>query len=468
MSDPDLIGGAALQEVYDTFVKAILGPGLPAHMRQLARWALVRIGAYEAAEKLCDFAGFGEWAMGAEFPIFLQQLPRVRTREDRVALLEQHRRWAANLEQKLDRSAVVLPTVRTPGKLRIGLISTGFHQIVGRYCLPLFEHKTEDCELFAYSVGVDEGGAGLERMAALSTFRSLPAKLALDAARIIAADELDLLIELDGLSGAHALKIMAHKPARKQASCLGYPHSTGLSTIDYIVLDPQLDSSLVLEKPILLPRTWICLPTSSFHDDHVIDPRTPEARRGFLTFGTLNNPYKFNLETIRSWARVVVACPGSKFLFARPEADAPSFRRGMAKRFLAEGVTEDRLLFDGSRGRHMSLYNDIDISLDPFPLTGGTTTAESLWMGVPVVTLVGEAPFERMSYSLLVNADLAELAATTVEDYEATAIAMARAPERRADLRAHLRQRIRATPLGDAEQFAANFYAAMAKAAAEK
>jgi len=350
MSGSPLLEGRDLQEVYDTFVQALLGPGLPQPMRQVARWALVRIGAYELADRLCDFATFGDWALNTDYPIFLQQFPRVRSREDRLALLEQHRRWATRLEDRAASDPIGPLETRRDGKLRLGLISHGLHHhVVGQFALPLFEHPDERFELHAYSTYPGGQDDIQERMASRSVFRRLAGLSAREAALLVAEDNLDMLIELDGITGESVLNIMAYKPARLQASWLGYPHSSGLSTIDHIVLDRQLQTDLVLEKPLTLPHTWLVLPPFKFNDEARIDPTTPEERNGYVTFGTLNNPYKFTPDSLRCWAGIVAACPRSKFLFVRPETSAPSFRRGILKRFVAAGVAEDRVVFSDDR-----------------------------------------------------------------------------------------------------------------------
>ncbi len=409
-----------------------------------------------------DFATYGEWAAVSKDPLFLQQFPRVRSRADRLALLEQHRRWGAGLEAPVAGARIQVLPERRPGKLRLGFVSSNLHaHPVGLFAMPLFEHRDPRFELFAYSFRNGPSDPIQDRLASLSTFRHHPGLSARQGAELIAQDDIDLLIEINGVTNDQTLETMAYRPARRQASWLGYPHSTGLAAIDYIVLNRALLTDLVLEQPIILPQAWLVLPEGKFNEGDPIDPRLPEQRNGFLTFGTMNNPYKFTSDNIRTWARIVAACPGSKFMFGRPEAEAPSFQRGMVRRFEAEGVSADRLIFRDEPGRHMALYNEIDICLDTFPLTGGVTTCESLWMGVPVVTLVGEALFERISYGLLAEAGLADLAGQTPAEYEAVAIALAANRPRREAERLTLRRRLQTGSMGQPAAFAETFYSAM-------
>jgi predicted O-linked N-acetylglucosamine transferase (SPINDLY family) len=159
----------------------------------------------------------------------------------------------------------------------------------------------------------------------------------------------------------------------------------------------------------------------------------------------------------------MVRVPGSRFIFVRPESGSQTFVHNILAHFEAEGVARNRIDFRAVRGNHMKHYNDIDIALDTFPQTGGTTTCEAIWMGVPTITLVGEALFERLSYSILSNAGLEDLCARTEEDFIWIAVTLAGDIDRIQALRTDLRARIRASPLGRSEQFAQDFYDLVAR-----
>jgi predicted O-linked N-acetylglucosamine transferase (SPINDLY family) len=264
---------------------------------------------------------------------------------------------------------------------------------------------------------------------------------------------------------------MAFRPAPLQASWLGYPHSAGLATIDYLLADPYIappDPTLLIEKPLMMPKSWISLGRANFRDDQAINPITPEERNGRVTFGTANNPHKYGPLMLRTWARAVKAVPGSRFLFVRPEGGTPAFREHMTRYFVEEGVEAERVQFQAVRGAHLPFYNEIDIALDTFPLTGGTTTCESLWMGVPVVSLLGEAFFERLSYSILTNVGLGDLCVGDLDAYVETAAKLAADPARRMLLRVGLRDQVKASPLGQHEQFARDFYDLVARTVTER
>jgi predicted O-linked N-acetylglucosamine transferase (SPINDLY family) len=344
---------------------------------------------------------------------------------------------------------------------------------VGYFAQPIFDHRdAAKFELYCYSFCQVERPDPLQAhfMETATAFRWIPDTRSRDVAQTIADDQLDMLVELGGSTHMNKLDVMAFRPAPIQASWLGYPHSAGLSTIDYFVCDPYsrpTDPALMIEQPLVMPHTWLALGKAVFSDGHALVPGLPEERNGFLTFGTANNPHKYNREVLAAWARVLGAVPGSKFAFVRPEGSSATFRKNVLAEFAAHGVGEERIVFNTIRAAHMPFYNEMDISLDPFPLTGGTTTTESLWMGVPVVSLRGEAFFERLSFSILSNAGLGDLVAGDLEEYQEIAVKLAGDRERRRELRATMRERLRACPLGQTEAFAADFYDLIARAVAD-
>jgi predicted O-linked N-acetylglucosamine transferase (SPINDLY family) len=207
-----------------------------------------------------------------------------------------------------------------------------------------------------------------------------------------------------------------------------------------------------------MSEAWVCFGEFA---DVPIEPGLPVDRTGQITFGTLNNPYKYTREMIALWAQAIKGVPGSRFLIVRPEASSLSLIRNISNEFARNGVTADRLSFVDNRREpgksHLSYYNQIDISLDTFPLTGGTTTCDAAWMGVPVVSLVGESFHQRISYSVLMHCGLEELCAFAPDDFVAKAIALANDRWRMRSLRHELRDVIRSSPLCDEPRFVHQF-----------
>jgi len=431
----------------------------------------IRVCDYDALDKVGEFRTLGRaWAQNGRHTALLKQIARVKTDADREELLEQHRIWGRMTETAAARRTIKRPPPRpTGGKIRLGFMSSDLRQHpVGYFAMPLFEYlDNERFEVFVYSYYTGkEDDAQRYITDRISGYRWWPDIGVGDAAERIAADQLDMLIELGGSTHMNKLEVMAYKPARRQASWLGYPHSAGLSNIDYFICDANTlptRPELLIEKPLLMPRTWIALGTR-FFENLVPITEAPELKNGFITYGTANNPHKYTREMLRAWARVVAATPNSRFAFIRPEGGGATFRANIAKEFAAEGVSADRLVFHAIRGNHLPYYNEVDITLDTFPLTGGTTTTEALWMGVPVVSLVGPAFFERLSYSILINSGTPDLATTDPDQFLKIAVDLAGDRERRLTLRQTLRDNMRNGPLGQREQFARDFYDMIYKA----
>jgi predicted O-linked N-acetylglucosamine transferase (SPINDLY family)/nucleoside-diphosphate-sugar epimerase len=390
------------------------------------------------------------------------QLGRVRTEEDRLVLVDRHRQWGARYEARV----TPLRPKRAPAgpRIRIGFVSSDLrHHPVSYFALPIFEHyDRERFEVFAYAFNPGEPDAVQTRIAGrIAGFRRMPNQPEQAIAQRIADDKLDILFELGGSTHLNRLEVMAHQPAPVQVSWLGYPHSSGLGRIGHILVDPYLrppDQRLLLEQPFEMPSSWVSLGRLGFGDFPIL-PDLPEERRGHITFGTMNNPYKYAPESFALWAAVLRRVPDSRFLFVRPESGAQAFRDNVARAFEAHEIGAERLEHRAVRGKHMAHYNDIDIALDTAPQTGGTTTCESLWMGVPTVSLVGPAFFERLSFSNLANAGLHDLAADSPVAYVEAAVALAADPRRRRALRQSLRGDIRASALGDTTRWVRDFEA---------
>ncbi|THD79848.1 MAG: tetratricopeptide repeat protein [Phenylobacterium sp.] len=457
--------GRALDEAYGLATAAVID-GLTPNQAKVVRDVFSRVCDFAAIERLGDFSTLGRrWASAGAHTALFRHLPRVAGQADRLELLEQHRIAGAQMAAAAERRPIVRPASRAPGaKIRLGLLSSDLRRHpVGYFVEPLFEHLDPGrFEVFCYAF--DRGPADdlqAAFIARAAAFRRMPEASARDAAQAIADDDLDLLIELGGSTSGNRLEVLAWRPAPRQASWLGYPHSAGLAAIDGLIVDPfntPADRSLLLETPLVMPRSWIALGAATFNDEAVIEPELPEARTGALTFGTANNTYKYTAASLQAWAQVTAAVPGARFAFIRPEGASAAFREHVTAAFAAEGVEAGRVAFHAVRGGHLPHYNQIDISLDTFPLTGGTTTVEALWMGVPVVSLKGPAFYERLSWSILANAGVGDLVADDLAGFRRIALDLAADRGRRTELRASLRQRLRASPLGDTAAFARDFY----------
>jgi predicted O-linked N-acetylglucosamine transferase (SPINDLY family) len=463
---------ANLEEAYGILKSVLPQMPLEAGNLKIAYELMTRVADYDGIDQMGSFSQIGRtWAEAGRHTALFAHLARVVTLEDRHELIEQHRIWGRKAEAAAARHPINRLGPRQPnGKIRVGFMSSDLRaHPVAYFALPLFEHyDRERFEVYCYSYYQgEEDGIQKSITGWVDAFRWRKDISDRDAAQMIADDQLDILFELGGTTHMNKLGVMAFKPAPLSASWVGYPHSAGLGVIDYLVVDPYLlpdDPALLIEKPMILPKAWYTMGPHAFREEPTAAAEPPVVRNGYTTFGTANNPYKYNRKVLQTWAQIVAQTPGSRFLFVRPEGNSPTFQANIRRIFAEQGVPADRVIFNAVRGRHLPFYNEMDISLDAFPQTGGTTTCEALWMGVPVIAKRGPAVFERLSYSVLENAGLGEFCAETVEGYVEAALRLAADPARIGELRRGMRGRLKASPLGDTKQFAADYFATIAQA----
>lgn len=279
-----------------------------------------------------------------------------------------------------------------------------------------------------------------------------------DLAEQIRQDRIDILVDLSGHTAYNRLPVFVRRPAPVQATWIGYFHSTGLEHIDYFITDPDTSprgcGQLFSETPAWLPHTRFCYSPPDYAP--AVTP-PPSAAGRPLTFGSFNRVEKLVEPVLAAWAKIVAAVPGSRLLLKAGTLGSEFQRNHLKQRLLAHGLAEDRVELRGPSPHPEMLieYGEIDIALDPFPFNGGMTTLEALWMGVPVVTVAGHGVVSRQTVSALANIGRAdELAFPDVEAYVAGAVALANDPARLARLRAELRDRLRASPVCQAEAFA--------------
>ncbi len=358
-------------------------------------------------------------------------------------------------------TAAALPHPRPVGtakrKLRIGYVSPDLRDhVVGRNVLPIFErHDHSEFEVFYYSAVEAPDEITARFVANADRWHDITGMPDADAAKQIRADGIDVLVDLSLHLAHHRLLIFAGKPAPVQITWAGYPGSTGLTAMDWRISDPHLDppglnDDYYSEKTEYLPHSFWC------YDPLGIDLQPndlPAQRNGFTTFGCLNNICKINAEVLNLWASVMAGDPDSHLvLMARSHSARQWVRQSMAR----EGIPADRIDFvePGPRVEYLRHYHGIDIGLDSYPYNGHSTSLDSFWMGVPVVSLMGDKAISRAGYSQLMNLDLPQLAVRTQGDFRAAALGLAQNPEGLADLRATLRQRMQGSPLMDAGRFA--------------
>jgi predicted O-linked N-acetylglucosamine transferase (SPINDLY family) len=381
-----------------------------------------------------------------------------------AALLQEHRLW----EEQHVRVDVLGPA---PGhdrdserRLRVGYVSPDFLQhVVAHFFDPvLSHHHGGQVEAICYS-DVLLGDAVTERLRGLAHgWQPIHGKSDEEVAALVRGDCIDILVDLAGHTGGR-LGLFARRPAPVQVTWLGYPATTGLSAIQYrltdAVADPHGEPICHTEELVRLPGGFCAyLPAPG------APPMAPPPcrGRGYVTFGSLHKLAKLNDGVLDLWCELLRAVPSARLLVFRD-----GLRGGVyddfRQRFLRRGVHGDRVFLRheaGAEGGYLAVYRDVDVLLDAFPWGGHATACEALWMGVPVVTLLGDRHAGRMVASVLMQVGLDEFIAPTPEEYVRQAAALAEDPERLAGLRSGLRERVRKSPLCDGATFTRQLEAA--------
>jgi predicted O-linked N-acetylglucosamine transferase (SPINDLY family) len=379
-------------------------------------------------------------------------------------LYEEHTRWNERHAAPLQHLIRPLFNDRSPERrLRIGYVSPNFRDhVIGQNLLPLLrEHDRRQFEILCYSdsprhdalTGLFRGYADVWS----ETFGLSDEELA----QRIREDGVDILLDLTLHLGMNRLLVFARQPAPVQATFAGYPGTTGLATMQYRLSDPYLDppglnDAFYSEETICLSDSFWCY--EPLERDLAVSSR-PAVEMGEITFGCLNNFCKINPPTLKLWARVLRKVERSRLVMLAGEG---SHRRETLSFLEQEGIAPERVKFVPKQPRRQYLrnYHGMDIGLDTLPYNGHTTSLDSLWMGVPVVTLIGSTVVGRAGASQLTNLALPELIAYTPEQYVRMAAGLACDLPRLSQLRATLRGRMQASALMDAPRFARNIEAA--------
>ncbi|HEC14889.1 MAG TPA: tetratricopeptide repeat protein, partial [Rhodospirillales bacterium] len=366
-------------------------------------------------------------------------------------ILAEARRWnerhAAPLQSHIE------PHSNAPGpdrRLKVGYVSADFRRHPVGYFFEgaLAAHDKQGFEIFCYanSPAADEVTERFRSHA--DHWRDITGLDDDAAARRVRDDGIDILVDLTGHTGKNRLLLFARKPAPVQATGGGLFSTTGMDAMDYILTDrfevPEGYEQHYSETVRRLPHGYVCYTPPDYA---AAVPGLPAAANGFITFGCFNTLAKISADAVALWGQVLDAVPGSKLLLRTHALKSPAAR---------ERLSDDRFIFkDGLPHKDLlKAYAEIDIALDPLPYSGGLTTVEALWMGVPVVTLSGETFASRHSTSHLSNVGLTELVTDSPEGYVSAAAGLAGDLGRLAELRAGLRARMKASPLCDTKQFA--------------
>ena len=277
--------------------------------------------------------------------------------------------------------------------------------------------------------------------------------------KIIKKDNIDILFDLSGHTGHNRLSIFVNRAAPIQITWLGYNASTGLSEIDYIIVDPHVildkEKKLFSEKLLFMPETFQNIKIKE--NVKILDKN--ENKKDVI-FGCFNRFSKINDEVINIWSKILEKNKSAKIFLKSKEFSDIYFKKKIIQKFKHYKINEEQIILDGkeySREEFMNLYNKIDIMLDTFPYSGITTSIEGIWMGVPLLTLVGKRYYSRIGYSINNNLKLNDWNVFNKNDYVRTALSKAGNYKDLIKLKASLRDRIEASPIFDSDSFAKNF-----------
>lgn len=374
---------------------------------------------------------------------------------DSARIREETMRWAS-------RHAPPRPVLPHPNDrdgqrpLKIGYVSADFRDhVVGRNILPLLRERNSDrFETYCYNCGTDFDRFYQQFRDLADGWHDVGSWRDEKLAAQIRTDGIDILVDLSLHLGGSRVGVFAHKPAPVQATFGGYTGTTGVSAMDYRLTDPYLDPDAgseadYTEKSIRLPDSFWCYDPTAMEVERAPDPGPPPAVVcGQITFGCLNNFRKINPGVLRLWAGVMNRIAKSRLLVLAPRG---SHREALVEHLREFGIEGDRIGFidRGSREEYLDAYRLIDIALDTVPYNGHTTSLDAMWMGVPVVTMIGKTIAGRAGWSQANNLKLTELVARGPDEFIAIASALAEDLPRLAELRASLRPRMRASPLCD-------------------
>jgi predicted O-linked N-acetylglucosamine transferase (SPINDLY family) len=381
-----------------------------------------------------------------------------------AAALEAAQRWCKKHAAPFETRLLNHGNERTPSRrVRVGYVGIFQDHAQAFFLAPLFaHHDLAEFELYGYAINERQDATTERLRERFSQFRDVSALADQELAALIRSDEIDVLIDFNMHMSNTRLRAFAEKPAPVQMCWLAYPGTTGLAAMDYRISDGSMDPegashALYSERSLCLPDAFWCYDPLS---DGPAVSAPPALQNGYITFGCLNafwktNPYVFGL-----WSQVLQAVPGSRFVLLTP---GPEAERRALEAFAKHGIEAARIHCVSRRARteYLAGHAALDIALDTLPYSGHTTTLDALWMGVPVVTLVGKTAAGRAGLSVMRCVGLPELATETESQFVARAQQLSADLPALAALRQKLRGQLRSSVAMDGARFAKSFETAL-------
>ena len=377
-------------------------------------------------------------------------------------LFEEHLSYAERFFSEYYPQSLIFENDRDPQrKLKIGYVSADFKRHpVSVFVEPLLEHHDRSAfEVHAWHVSSSNDHVTQRIRGLVDVWHDVHALDDDELAQSIRGTGIDILIDLSGLTGGNKLFVFARKPAPIQATWLGYLGTTGLKTMDYRICDcftdpPGMTEAYHTETLARLPSCqWCHAPYRNLAEI----PPAPVLENGYLTLGSFNNTAKLNDDVLNLWTGVLKAVPDARLHLA--DVKKGRAQKRILRRMESKGIDTSRLHFIPrlEYADYLKNFATVDIALDPFPYNGGTTSIDTLVMGVPFVTLAGRHSIARGGVSLLSNAGLSNFIAESPEEYISTIKYYADHPEMLAAIRTNLRQKVESSAIMDSEFFVRDF-----------
>ena len=385
-----------------------------------------------------------------------------------LQLLAEHRLWNDKYFGEAPArpaAAVAKPQSSIAGRrsspIRIGFLSANFGQHpIAFLALPAIEHLDRSrCNVALYSDRHSEDEFTARFKAAGDNWRTIAGQTDEDVVRQITADEIDILVDLMGHTGPRP-SLFARKPASVQIAWLGYPGTTGLAAMDFLLADrfhiQPGEEAWYSESILRLPHGYACYsPPNYLPEVNAL----PALANGVITFGSLSNPSKLSPTTLNIWGEILRRVPASRLLLRYGGLDEPQCQAAIRGHFSQRGISPDRIILEGNsrHADHLATYRRIDLALDTQPYSGGVTTCEALWMGVPVITFPGKTFAGRHATSYLANAGYADFIAADANGYIEKAVEWSQRIDDLTALRPQLHTQASQSPIGDTKSFGTTF-----------
>ncbi|MDR1687067.1 MAG: hypothetical protein LBS21_00455 [Clostridiales bacterium] len=361
-------------------------------------------------------------------------------------------------------------------EIKIGFLSSdlSFHP-VGRFLLALFKEEITNSGVKYYCYDTkDEPREGdtTDALKKRSDKYTYIGDLTVDEMeKVVLGDELDILFDLNGVSGGNKRELVIRRLAPVQLTWIGFPCTSAIQNVDYIIVDYVTDPTeyahkFYTEKLAYMSKTFLCYPLMFNLDQPALQLCPPPfEKNGYITFGCFNNALKHTDDMLKAWAEILGELPNSRLMIRNHNIANEIAMRALKARFERCGINLARVDFAPSKNfdGYMSMYNEVDIILDTFPFNGATTTCDAFLMGTPVVSLYGYKHLERVGLDMLGHVSLSDLAVSNYSDFVEKTVELAKNGERLKEIKQTLREVFLASPLCDTELFKVEFESVMRK-----